>query len=73
MTFHEPYSILKVCELFLHRIVANHTADTVEKQRHLLDAFSQMKEALTLQEHVVQNVQSLLPQQEEVNKVHTRP
>ncbi|XP_076025398.1 cilia- and flagella-associated protein 46 [Genypterus blacodes] len=47
------------------RILANHTPNIEDKRRHMLDAFSQMQVALTLQERVVQKVQSLLSQQEE--------
>ncbi|KAF7668645.1 hypothetical protein LDENG_00299490 [Lucifuga dentata] len=55
------------------RSLANHSNDTEEKHRHLLDAFSQMQLAVKLQEHVVQNVQSQLPPQEESCGVSLAP
>ncbi|CAB1430488.1 unnamed protein product [Pleuronectes platessa] len=47
------------------RLVSDHTTDKEEKQRLLLDGLSQMELAVTVQEHVVLNAQSLLPPQEE--------
>ncbi|XP_026165910.1 cilia- and flagella-associated protein 46 isoform X3 [Mastacembelus armatus] len=47
------------------RILAKHTADTDKKQRFLLNGLSQMQLAVTSQEHVVLNAQTLLPPQEE--------
>ncbi|XP_008297596.1 tetratricopeptide repeat protein 40 [Stegastes partitus] len=49
------------------RILANHTSEIEEKQRFQLDGLLQMQLAVTMQEHVVLNVQSLLPQQEEIH------
>ncbi|XP_070772644.1 cilia- and flagella-associated protein 46 [Enoplosus armatus] len=43
------------------RILANRTTHTEEKQRFLLDGVSQMQLAVTEQEHVVLNAQTLLP------------
>lgn len=56
--------------ILLHRILANHTTSTEDKQRFLLDSLSQMQQAVTEQEHVVLNAQRMLPSQEEVDKVH---
>ncbi|XP_029377626.1 cilia- and flagella-associated protein 46 [Echeneis naucrates] len=47
------------------RVLAKHAADEVEKRNLLLDGLSQMQLAVTGQEHVVLNAQSLLPPQEE--------
>ncbi|GAA6225204.1 cilia- and flagella-associated protein 46 [Lates japonicus] len=47
------------------RLLVNHTTNEEERQRLLLDGFSQMQQAVTVQEHVVLNAQSLLPPQEE--------
>ncbi|XP_070834007.1 cilia- and flagella-associated protein 46 [Chaetodon trifascialis] len=47
------------------RILANHATYTEDKQRFLLIGLSQMQLAVTEQEHVVLNVQRLLPSQEE--------
>ncbi|XP_047198342.1 cilia- and flagella-associated protein 46 [Hippoglossus stenolepis] len=47
------------------RLVSDHTTDKEEKQRFLLDGLSQMELAVTVQEQVVLNAQSLLPPQEE--------
>ncbi|XP_027134224.1 cilia- and flagella-associated protein 46 isoform X3 [Larimichthys crocea] len=47
------------------RILAHHSTYTEDKQRFLLDGLSQMQLAVTEQEHVVQNIQKLLPSQEE--------
>ncbi|KAG7512173.1 cilia-and flagella-associated 46 isoform X1 [Solea senegalensis] len=47
------------------RILANHASNKEEKQRFLLDGLSQMQLAVTVQEHVVLNAQSLLTQQDE--------
>lgn len=55
--------------IFLCRILANHTTYTKDKQRFLLDGVSKMQLAVTEQEHVVLNAQSLLISQEEVSKV----
>lgn len=54
--------------IFLYRILAHHSTYTEDKQRFLLDGLSQMQLAVTEQEHVVQNIQKLLPSQEEVKK-----
>lgn len=51
---------------FQCRILAKHSADKEEKQRFLLDGLSQMQQAVTVQEHMVLNAQSLLPPKEEV-------
>ncbi|XP_069395061.1 cilia- and flagella-associated protein 46 isoform X1 [Paralichthys olivaceus] len=51
------------------RILADHTTDKEEKQRLLLDGLSQMELAVTVQEHVVLNAQSLLPPQEETHGI----
>ncbi|XP_060943811.1 cilia- and flagella-associated protein 46 [Limanda limanda] len=48
------------------RLVSDHTTDEEEKQRFLLDGLSHMELAVTVQEQVVLNAQSLLPPQEEV-------
>ncbi|XP_071248935.1 cilia- and flagella-associated protein 46 isoform X6 [Salvelinus alpinus] len=45
------------------RILAKHTDDE-GKLRHLLDAYSFMQQAVSVQEHVVLNAQSLFPSQE---------
>ncbi|CAB1312512.1 unnamed protein product [Coregonus sp. 'balchen'] len=45
------------------RILAKHT-DNEGKRRHLLDAYSFMQQAVSAQEHVVLNAQSLFPSQE---------
>eukprot|EP00063_Salmo_salar_P080807 XP_014055642.1 PREDICTED: cilia- and flagella-associated protein 46 isoform X6 [Salmo salar] len=45
------------------RILAKHT-DNEGKLRHLLDAYSFMQQAVSVQEHVVLNAQSLFPSQE---------
>ncbi|XP_029496742.2 cilia- and flagella-associated protein 46 isoform X1 [Oncorhynchus nerka] len=45
------------------RILAKHTGDE-GKLRHLLDAYSFMQQAVSVQEHVVLNAQSLFPSQE---------
>ncbi|XP_069001354.1 cilia- and flagella-associated protein 46 [Embiotoca jacksoni] len=47
------------------RVLATHVTDREQKQRFLLDGLSQMQLAVTAQEHVVLNAQSLLPPQEE--------
>ncbi|XP_071380722.1 cilia- and flagella-associated protein 46 [Centroberyx affinis] len=47
------------------RILASHSTDIEGKRHYLLDAYSQMQLAVTVQEHVVLNAQSLLPPQEE--------
>ncbi|XP_071337384.1 cilia- and flagella-associated protein 46 isoform X2 [Trachinotus anak] len=49
------------------RILANHATDKEEKRRFLLDGLSQMQLAVTVQEHMVLNAQSLLPPQEETH------
>ncbi|KAF0027185.1 hypothetical protein F2P81_019926 [Scophthalmus maximus] len=46
------------------RILANHTNHKEDKQRLLLDGLSQLQLAVTVQERVVLNAQSLLPPQE---------
>lgn len=61
----QPYLTLS-----LYRILSNHTTDSDNKQRFLLNGLSQMQLAVTLQEHVVLNAENLLNPQEEVNKVH---
>ncbi|KAK7901384.1 hypothetical protein WMY93_018153 [Mugilogobius chulae] len=47
------------------RFLAEHTADTEQKQRLLLDALAQMQAAVHELEHVALNSQNLLPAQEE--------
>ncbi|XP_044228761.1 cilia- and flagella-associated protein 46 isoform X1 [Thunnus albacares] len=47
------------------RVLANCTTDTQEKWRFLLNGLSHIQFAITEQEHVVLNAQSLLPAQEE--------
>ncbi|KAM7408201.1 hypothetical protein PAMA_002070 [Pampus argenteus] len=47
------------------RILARYTTDAQEKRRFLLDGLSHMQFAITEQEHVVLNAQSLFPTQEE--------
>ncbi|XP_049456510.1 cilia- and flagella-associated protein 46 isoform X3 [Epinephelus fuscoguttatus] len=47
------------------RILVNHATHTENKQRFLLDGLSHMQLAVTEQEHVALNAQSLLPSQEE--------
>ncbi|XP_075933471.1 cilia- and flagella-associated protein 46 [Anarhichas minor] len=47
------------------RILASRTAHTEDEQRFLLDGLSQMQLAVTEQEHVALNAQTLLPPQEE--------
>ncbi|KAG7245295.1 hypothetical protein INR49_015899 [Caranx melampygus] len=47
------------------RILAKHSADIEEKQRFLLNGLSQMHQAVTVQEYMVLNAQSLLPPKEE--------
>ncbi|XP_030603277.1 cilia- and flagella-associated protein 46 isoform X2 [Archocentrus centrarchus] len=47
------------------RILASHTTERELKQRFLLNGLSQLQLAVTVQEHVVLNAQSLLPPQEE--------
>ncbi|XP_058652539.1 cilia- and flagella-associated protein 46-like isoform X3 [Onychostoma macrolepis] len=46
------------------RILAAHASSAEEKQRHLLDAFSLMKSAVSLQEQVLTDVLSVLPPHE---------
>ncbi|KAL1263718.1 hypothetical protein QQF64_006457, partial [Cirrhinus molitorella] len=46
------------------RILAVHASSAEEKQRHLLDAFSLMKTAVSLQEKVVSDVFNVLPPHE---------
>ncbi|RXN24229.1 cilia- and flagella-associated 46 isoform X2 [Labeo rohita] len=46
------------------RILAAHASSAEEKQRHLLDAFSLMKTAVSLQEEVVSDVLNVLPPHE---------
>ncbi|XP_026079139.1 cilia- and flagella-associated protein 46 [Carassius auratus] len=46
------------------RILAVHSSSAEEKQRHLLDAFSLMKSAVSLQEHVLTDVLNVLPPHE---------
>ncbi|XP_073690617.1 cilia- and flagella-associated protein 46 [Garra rufa] len=46
------------------RMLAVHASSAEEKQRHLLDAFSLMKTALSLQEEVVTDVLNVLPPHE---------
>ncbi|XP_051816052.1 cilia- and flagella-associated protein 46 isoform X2 [Acanthochromis polyacanthus] len=47
------------------RMLANHFTEMEEKQRFQLDGLFHMQLAVTMQEHVVLNVQSLLPSKEE--------
>ncbi|XP_026046614.1 cilia- and flagella-associated protein 46 isoform X3 [Astatotilapia calliptera] len=47
------------------RILANHTTERESKQSFLMNGLSQLQLAVTVQEHVVQNAESLLPPQEE--------
>lgn len=49
---------------FSSRILAAHASSAEEKQRHLLDAFSLMKTAVSLQEEVVSDVLNVLPPHE---------
>ncbi|XP_016110299.1 cilia- and flagella-associated protein 46-like [Sinocyclocheilus grahami] len=46
------------------RILAVHSSSAEEKQRHLLDAFSLMKSAVSLQEQVLTDVLNVLPPHE---------
>ncbi len=46
------------------RILAAHASSAEEKQRHLLDAFSLMKSAVSLQEQVLSDVLNVLPPHE---------
>ncbi len=46
------------------RILAAHASSAEEKQRHLLDAFSLMKRAVSLQEQVLSDVLNVLPPHE---------
>lgn len=50
-----------------YRILANHTTERESKQSFLLNGLSQLQLAVTVQEHAVQNAESLLHPQEEVN------
>ncbi|KAG7229993.1 hypothetical protein INR49_009713 [Caranx melampygus] len=52
------------------RILAKHSADIEEKQRFLLNGLSQMHQAVTVQEYMVLNAQSLLPPKEESHEYH---
>ncbi|XP_063348312.1 cilia- and flagella-associated protein 46 [Pelmatolapia mariae] len=47
------------------RILANHTTERESKQSFLMNGLSQLQLAVTVQEHAVQNAESLLPPQEE--------
>ncbi|XP_039478106.1 cilia- and flagella-associated protein 46 isoform X2 [Oreochromis aureus] len=47
------------------RILANHTTERESKQSFLLNGLSQLQLAVTVQEHAVQNAESLLHPQEE--------
>ncbi|KAM3842817.1 cilia- and flagella-associated protein 46 [Diretmus argenteus] len=47
------------------RILADHTTNIEGKQRYMLDAFSQMQQAVAVQESVALNAQNLLPPQEQ--------
>ncbi|XP_067091811.1 cilia- and flagella-associated protein 46 [Osmerus mordax] len=46
------------------RVLASHAVNVEGKQRHLLDAFSLLQQAVFVQEHVALNAQSLFPSQE---------
>ncbi|XP_016414304.1 cilia- and flagella-associated protein 46-like [Sinocyclocheilus rhinocerous] len=51
------------------RILAVHSSSAEEKQRHLLDAFSLMKSAVSLQEQVLTDVLNVLPPHEDWSAV----
>lgn len=52
--------------ILVYRLLANNTADVEDKKHFLLDGLSQIQLAVSQQEDVVLNVQTLLPSQSEV-------
>lgn len=54
--------------ILVYRVLSHHTTCAEDKQQFLLDGLSQIQLAVSQQEHVVLNVQTLFPSQSKVGK-----